>query len=219
MSGKRINFQREIPKAKFLAAFSLTAFIFLLIIFTNNYLNQIRMNNLNSMYDEIRLDTLNAETQYQIISENPCKSLNFNPLSDELFDLGQRLTEMETDLGKKNQQVLDLKKYYSIIEIRQYLFVKKLSTECAKNATPIIYFYSNEQDCGNCESQGFVLNYVRNSVPGTYIYSFDVNLDSSAVKALKASYNVTSVPSLVIKDETYTGFKNSDEVIKIIKEE
>ncbi len=209
--------KREIPRAKFAAAFFMTAFIFLLIIITNNYFNEAKLNQLNSLYNNIRIDALNAEVQYEIISENPCLALNFDPISNELFSLGEKLTKMEEDLGKTNIQVLDLKKYYSILEIRQYLFVKKSSMQCNKQATPILFFYSNENDCADCESQGFVLNYIRNAVNNTYVYSFDVNLDSSATKALKLSYNVTSVPTLVIKDKAYPGFKNSEEILKIIK--
>lgn len=208
---------RQISKPRFLAAFFLTAFIFLLVIVTNNYFNEARMNKLNSIYNDIRIDALNAEVQYEIISENPCVALNFEPMNDELFDLGEKLTAMEESLGKNNQQVLDLKKYYSILETRQWLFVKKASKQCNKNATPIMFFYSNQEDCGDCEQQGFVLNYIRTAVPNSYIYSFDVNLDSSAVKALKVSHNITTVPALVINDKTYFGLKNSEEIIKIIR--
>ena len=209
--------RRDIPKSKFLAAFFITAFIFLLVIMANNYFNEAKLNQLNALYNNLRIDALNAEVQYEIISENPCVALNFDPISQELFKLGEKLTSMEESLGKKNAQVLDLKKYYSILEIRQYLFVKKSSKQCNKDATPILFFYSNNEDCPECESQGFVLNYIRNSVPGAYIYSFDVNLDSSPIKALKLSYNVTSVPSIVINEKAYPGFKDSDEIIKIIK--
>ena len=194
---------REIPKSRFIAAFFITAFVFLLIVVTNNYINDAKLNKLNSIYDDIRIDSLNAEVQYELISENPCIALNFDPITKELFELGQKLTTMEDNLGKNNQQVLDLKKYYSILEVRQYLFVKKASKQCGKNATPILYFYSNELDCKDCDSQGFVLNYVRNSLPNIYVYSFDLNLDTSPIKALKIGHNITSVPSIVVYDNTY----------------
>ena len=208
---------REVPKSRFIAAFFIAAFTFLLIIMATNYINDTKITKLNNIYDSIRIDAMNAEVQYEIISENPCLALNFNPISDELFELGQKLTSMENSLGKKNQQVLDLKKYYSVLEIRQYLFVKKASKQCNKSATPILYFYSNEEDCADCEQQGFILNYIRNELPDIHVFSFDSNLESSPVKALILNYNVTSVPSLVINQKTYAGLRDSDEVTKIIK--
>lgn len=174
------------------------------------------MNEVKKIYNDIRMDALNAEAQYEILSENPCLMMSFDPISSELFELGNKLTDMETTLGKTNEQVLDMKKYYSILEARHWLFVKKVSKQCGADATPILFFYSNLGDCDDCESQGFVLNYVRKTIQNTQIYSFDVNLDSSAVMALKATYNISSVPSIIIRENKYEGFKDSDFVIKIL---
>lgn len=208
---------RKFPKSKFIAAFCLTGFIFLLIITTNNYFNEAKLNQLNAIYNNIRIDSLNAEVQYEILSQNPCLALNFGPMNSELFDLGNKLTDMEERLGKTNSQVLDLKKYYSILESRQWLFVKKASKECKQNATAILFFYSNQDDCSDCDSQGFVLNYIRKTLPNVYIYSYDVNLDSTPIEALKLNYNITSVPALVVNERTYLGFKDTDELIAILK--
>jgi hypothetical protein len=209
--------QRDFHKARIIAAFSITVLIFVLIFVANNYFNEIKMNQLNSMYNNIRIDSLNAEVEYQVLSENPCAALNFEPIGNELFDLGSKLSIMENQLGKENQQVLDLKKYYSILQIRQWLFVKKASVQCSSNTTPILFFYSNAGDCDDCESQGFVLNYIRKDRPNTYVYSFDMNLDSSAIGALKISYNITSVPAILIKDKVYYGYRDADNISQLIK--
>ena len=207
---------RALPKSRFLAAFFLTALIFLLIIITNNYFNETKLNSISSAYNDARIDALDAELQYNILTENPCLALNFEPLGDELFELGGKLTSMEDSMGKENTQVIDLKKYYSILEARQWLFLKKASKECKMNTTTILFFYSNKDDCESCEKQGFVLNYVRKNMPDVYVYSFDVNLDISAIRALKLTYNVTEVPSIVVNDNVYREFKDSDEIIKMI---
>lgn len=208
---------REIPYSKFIAAFLMTVIIFMIIFMTNSYLNEAKLNQITNMYNEIRIDSLNAEVQYQILSENPCLALNFEPMTNELFDLGSKLTDMEDSLGKSNKQVLDLKKYYSILEVSQWLFVKKASMQCHKTVTPILFFYSNAGDCDDCDSQGFVLDYLRKSKQGVYVYSFDVNLDASAIQALKANYNITSVPALVIGEKPYFGYKDSDKLLELVK--
>ena len=209
--------KRNFPKQKILVALLITAFIFILVIVTNGLLNDSKINQLNSLYNDIRIDALNAEVQYEILSENPCLALNFKPLNDELFELGNKLTHMEEQLGKENDQVLDLKKYYSILESRHWLFVRKASEQCNQKTTPILFFYSNQGDCSDCEQQGFVLNYIRNTISGAYIYSFDINLESSAIEALEITYNITTVPTLVIGENTYVGFKDSDELEELIK--
>ncbi len=205
--------QRNIPKIRFLTAFFLAAFIFLLIILVNNYFSEAKLSRLNSIYNDARIDVMDADVQYSILSENPCQALNFEPMTNELFELGNKLTTMEERLGKNNKEVLDLKKYYSILEARQWLFLKKASKECKINTKPILFFYSNEEDCGDCEQQGFVLSYIRKALPDVYVYSFDTNLNISAIRALKLNYNITQVPSLVINDKTYIGYMDTDILI------
>jgi len=218
--GKRIKMDiRSIPRDRFLAAFFLTAFIFVLAILLNNYFNEIRLNRLNSIYNDARIDVMNAEVQYNILSENPCLALNFEPMTNELFELGGKLTTMEDRLGKDNEEVLNLKKYYSILEAKQWLFLKKASKECKINTKPILFFYSNEEDCKNCEQQGFVLSYIRKISKDVYVYSFDANLDTSAIRALKLTYNITDVPSLVVDDNTYMGFMDADDLFEILNME
>ncbi len=208
---------REMPKSRFLAAFFLTLFIFLLIIVTNNYFNETKLNSISSTYNDARIDTLDAEMQYNILAENPCLALNFGPLTEELFELGSRLTEMEENMGKENKQVINLKKYYSILEVRSWLFLKKAAKDCKIDATGILFFYSNKNDCDSCEKQGFVLNYIRKSSPNVYVYSFDTNLGLSAISTLKLTYNITEVPSIVINDRKYEDFKDADEIFGLLK--
>ncbi len=207
---------RELPKSKLIAAFSLTVLIFLLIIVMDNYFNEAKLNQLSDIYNNVRIDSLNQEVQYDVLSQNPCVALNFGPIDAELSDLGNKLTSMEESLGKNNDQVLNLKQYYSLVEIQQFLFVKRAVHQCDINSTPILFFYSNQNDCNTCDSQGFVLNYVKKMLPNAYVYSFDVNLNSSAVSALKATYNITKAPSLVINGTTYAGFMDSDVVLSIL---
>lgn len=210
--------RRYIRKSKYIAALAVTAFIFLLIITANNYFDQIRMNRINSIYQEVRLDTLGAELQYELISENPCVALDYAPFTNELYELGEKLTFMEEQLGKNNQQVLELKEYYSLLEIRHWLFIKKSMQECNDHGNLILYFYSNKGDCNKCEDQGYVLNYIHEKYPNTHIYSFDSNLDNSALQTLKKTYEINeTLPSMIINDKVYTGFKDREEIEAIIK--
>ncbi|MFC1728404.1 hypothetical protein ACFLZ7_03000 [Nanoarchaeota archaeon] len=208
--------RRYVRKSKYVAAFAATAFIFLLIITANNYFDQLRLNRLNNIYQEVRLDTLGAELQYQLFSENPCGALDYVPFTEELYDMGEKLTFMEDRLGKNNQQVLDLKEYYSLLELRHWLFLKKALNDCNIGGNLILYFYSNKGDCSSCEDQGYVLSYIHNKYPETYIYSFDFNLDSSALKTLKATHNITTTPALVINEETYSGFMDRGDIEEYI---
>lgn len=209
--------RREIVKSKYIAAFAITALVFLLVIVFDNYFNQMKMDRLNNLYQEVRLDTLGAELQYQLISENPCTSLNYAPFTEELYKIGQKLDFMEEQFGKNNQEVLDLKEYYSLLEIRHWLYLKKATKQCDIDANLILYFYSNKGDCDACEDQGFVLNYIHDKYPNTYIYSFDFNLDNSALTTLKTTNLVNTTPTLIVNDKAYYGFKDRADIENMIK--
>lgn len=209
--------RRYIRKSKYIAALAVTAFIFLLIINVNSYFDELRLNKLNNIYNEVRMDTMGAELQYQLISENPCVALDYAPFTEELYDLGEKLTFMENSLGKNNQQVLDLKEYYSLLEIRHWLFLKNAIQECNINTNIILYFYSNKGNCDKCENQGYVLSYIHEKYNNTKIYSFDYNIDNSAITTLKKTYNLTAeLPVMIINEETYYGFKDRTDIENII---
>ena len=77
----------------------------------------------------------------------------------------------------------------------------------------IIYFYSNTGACPDCQKEGYVLTRMKEKYPELRVYSFDYNLQLSAVDSLKAIYRVKSaLPALVIEDNTYTGYKSIEDL-------
>ncbi len=66
-----------------------------------------------------------------------------------------------------------LKKYYSILEIKHWLLVKKTAKECKVNIGSIVYLYGDKKNCPNCENQGYVLTTLREKYPFLRVYSFD----------------------------------------------
>jgi hypothetical protein len=111
------------------------------------------------------------------------------------------------------------KKYYSLLEIKDYLLSKKLVEKCGKAKKPvfIIYFYSNQGDCPDCGREGYVLTRLKEIYPDLRVYSFDYHLDLSVIDSMKKIYKVDNVlPALVIEDKTYTGFKSIEELTDLL---
>ncbi|MFZ2523265.1 MAG: hypothetical protein WAW92_02650, partial [Minisyncoccia bacterium] len=109
--------------------------------------------------------------------------------------------------------------YYSLLEIKDYLLMIKISEKCKKTPISIIYFYSTDDKCPDCEKEGYVLTHLRETYPDLRVYSFDYNIDVSAVKTLIAVNKIKNeLPALIIKDKVYYGFKNVEELEKAIPE-
>ncbi len=200
-------------------AFSITAVIFGFGMFINAKLDQQRYGDIQNIQDRIALDLLSSETQFDLLQESSCKNVGDSVLSDELNSLAEKLSYMEAN-NQKDSELDYLKRYYSLLEIKDYLLMKRLSEKCKSKPISVLYFYGNKDDCPECEKMGFVLTYLREQYPDLRIYSFDSNLSLSAIDTLKSVYAVNShnLPALIISENTYTGFRDIDAIKILIPE-
>ncbi|MBR9676823.1 hypothetical protein GOV04_01665 [Candidatus Woesearchaeota archaeon] len=198
--------RREVNKTKYLAVFALTTLIFLSGLIVGNYISEKKLSKLDQMQQDIRTQTTALEVEYALLSENPCSSTNHTALNQELYTLSTRLNYMENSLGPNNEDVLQLKEYYSLLELRHWLLFKKVNAECKQNKKLILYFYSNAGDCERCEEQGYLLSYFHKKYPELLIYSFDINLNNIALRTLKSQLEVTSAPTVIVNENKIEGF-------------
>jgi len=206
----------SISKTKYLAVFATTTLIFLIGLFVGSQVTNIKLSKVEDLEQDMKVDTMAVELQYLLLAEDPCSYINSTPLTEELYEIGAKLDYMENQLGNKNQNVLRIKEYYSMLELRHWLYMKKVNRECGHNNTLILYFYSNLGDCPSCKEQGYVLNYLHKKYPLVNIYSFDINIENTALDTIKKIYNIKTTPALIINDEVYLGFRDNKEIEKLI---
>lgn len=209
--------KREI-KGRYLTAFLLTASVFALGIFLGIIMSDYKVSKIYNYERDLMTNFLVQDIQSELMEEDPCKFVSTELASQELFKVGDRLDALEKDLGKDDEQVVSLKKYYNLLAVRDYLFYKKVNEECDKDFILNLFFYSNDpKKCEKCEDQGFVLSYVRAKNDKIRTYSFDVDLGLPAVDYLVKFYNVNEVPSVVFNEDVYYGFLDTEKVEEIIE--
>lgn len=208
----------KIDTKKYMLAFVITALVFFGALLISNRFSQKRIEEIKSIENNIALDILASETQFALLKESSCKAVDHRTaFSEELNNLAQKLSYMEENLGEGSKEVLDLKKYYSLLQVKDYLLVGKINEKCGIKPITIIYFYSNTGDCDDCKREGYVLTKLREEFPELRIYAFDYNLDLSVVKTMKSLYGIkNTLPAVVIWDEAYYGFKSPEDIEKII---
>ncbi len=210
--------EKQFEWKRYVIVFFITLGLFLTAIYISNYFGNRKLNQLKTIQDNISIDILSSETQFSLLSELSCKNVSDSVLSGELSDLGKKLEWGQDNLGSSNE-VSYLKKYYSLLEIKDYLLMKKISARCGTKAAFILYFYTKADNCTLCTKEGLVLSTLREKYPDLRVYSFDYSIDLSAVKAMLSIYKIkdTALPALVIDDEVLTGFnpiENLDSRIK-----
>lgn len=205
---------------RYLIAFLLTSFLFGTALYVSNYFNDRRVENVRAIQENMAIDILSLETQFQLLQELSCKDIKENSvLSREVANLSSRLSYTEAQLGADNEEVKRLKRQYSLLQIKDMLLMKRVAQKCKLEPVFILYFYSNKQDCPECTKQGLVLTALSEKYPRLRIYSFDYNLDVPALNTLIKISDVEGVlPILVINEKVVNGFQSVDEIEKMIPE-
>ena len=204
---------------KYLIVFLITISLFLTASYVSNYFGNRKIDQLKSIQDKISIDILSSETQFSLLSELSCKNISDSALSGELGELGSKLEWGQENLGA-TEEVSYLRKYYSLLQIKDYLLMKKISDRCKEKSAFILYFYTTAENCSECEREELVLTALREKYPELRVYSFDYSTDLSAVKAMLQIYKIkdTLLPALVVADDVLTGFHSLEELEERIKE-
>lgn len=200
--------------SKIILVFFITITLFALAFGSSSYFNTKKIDQLRAIEDKISLDLMSSETQFSLLQELSCKDVSTTVLSSELNSLADKITYSENNIGIANENVINLRKSYSLLQIKDYLLMKKITERCGEKSIFILYFYNND-NCDDCTKQGYVLTSLREKYPNLRVYSFDYNLDLSAIKAMISIYKVPNeVPALVINGKAYSGFQSVEDIEK-----
>lgn len=198
---------------KYILSFIITASIFGGGFLASEYIGAKKLENIKSIEQKISLDILSSETQFDLLREVSCNNVDNSILSSEIGTLGDKLTRLENERGLIDSETIYLKKYYSLLQIKDYLLSKRLSETCRERTVFLINLYASKDSCATCEKQGYVITEVRKKYPDLRVYSFDTSLELSAIKTLLAVYKVKNdLPALVIQGIPYYGFKTISEL-------
>ncbi len=209
---------RVINWNKYIFTFIITATIFATALFASSYFNDKRVKEVRGIAEKISIDILSLETQFALLEDLSCGDIEENSvLSKELNSLQRRLTFTEGQLGTDNKEVGLLKQSYSLLQIKDYLLMKRISEKCSLAPVFVFYFYSNAGDCPDCTKEGHVLTYLREQYPKLRVYSFDYNLDLSAIQTLISINDVKySLPAIVIGNDVRYGFQSIEDLESLL---
>lgn len=208
----------KIDWKKYVIVLLITAGLFLTASYLSNYFGNKKIEQVKSIQDKIAINILSSETQFSLLQELSCKNVSGSLLSGELDDLGRKLSWSQENLGNKDE-ISALKKYYALLQIKDYLLMKKISASCKIKSAFILYFYTTAENCSECQRESLVLSSLRDKYPELRVYSFDYSTDLSAVNSLLNIYKIkdTELPALVLGEELLTGFHGMEELDSLVQ--
>jgi hypothetical protein len=203
----------------YIFTFFATIAIFGTALWVSTFITRQKTEQVKADEDRIAINILSLETEFQLLNASSCKTFNRGALRDELDTLSGRLLFLEGQVGYDNPEVFQLKRYYSLLQIKDYLLTKKMADECHLNTVFILYFYANK-DCPDCQTQEYLLRAARYLYPQVEVYNFDYYLDLSAVKTLISLNNIPAKPPVMnINGKPYGTFPDLISLQKIIDKE
>lgn len=205
--------------SKYVWTLAITLIIFFCILSVSNYFDSKRIDEIRSVENGISLNILASETQFALLGVTPCENLGNSSLTEELDSIGSRLAYLENTHGVDDTEVVQLKKEYSLLEIKDYILMNTMAEKCHTKPLYILYFYSNTDTCTNCKDTGTILTELRAQYPMVRVYSFDYHLPVPTVKTLTDIFKVKEqFPALVIHEKPVYGFKTLSEIEALMPE-
>ena len=200
-----------ISKKRYIIAFILATGIFTIGLLLGITLTSAKLSEVEKLQIEFRNRLTNLEMEDLLTEGKICQFSDVDNLVDELEKIGDKITSIEDDPNTSHEDLIALKEYYSLLEIRHMIYMQKFNEQCGKKLNIILYFYSNDDKvCADCSSQGYILSYIRNKYNNVRVYSYDIDIDNPALKTVMKINNVTLAPSLVINNKFYQGYKDKD---------
>jgi hypothetical protein len=212
----------KIDAKRYIIVFFITVMIFTFTFWLSSLFGNKKIQQLRDIQERIALDILSTETRYNLLGQTACEHIRTSNeiefgLSAELNNLARRLKFMESQLGDKNENVIFIKKYYTLLQIKDYMLVEELNARCGQEIFTILYFHGGE--CSDCRRQSLVLDQLVIDYPGTRVYWLDRDVDTPAMKTLVSLYNIKSAPTMVVGGKTYNGFLGLSEMAELLPDE
>lgn len=207
---------RLISWKTYAAAFVISAFLFAVGILTGAFIAQDASNQLASELGLLEKKTGELEVLLLFNPNNSTATLcpfyqsTLSEFDKETTAFGVKIDALEHSQGPKDENVLKLKREYTLKQVRDYLLSQKINAECGAKTRTLLYFYT--QDCPECIRQGLEGPPLKRDHPELFIYALDASLDMPAVNALQQIHGVTRHPTLILDGKKLEGFHSKIQI-------
>ena len=189
-------------KWRYFYALLIAIFLFIFGFLISYSMNIFEFQRVSALQDDIFYDFYETQLSTAFFDSNVCnKTEIIDNLGESLDFQGVMLENIEQKVGKNDPRIIERKKYYTLIQLSHFEFMKKMNENCDKNKTFILFFYSNDEKyIDKSERIGKVLGHFKSNNPSVFVYSFSSDSTEPLMLNLKEKYQIED-PVFVIIDE------------------
>ncbi|MCX6775053.1 MAG: thioredoxin family protein [DPANN group archaeon] len=204
----------------------ITSFIIAIVLFFAGLglglaFDKMRTSEIDTLMTKNQIDMESFLLQQQLLSNNldaaTCNlaKTKFIELQAKRAEIGQKLDTYSTKVISQTE-LDNLKRKHIILSVNSMIMLDSLKTDCGfANLDAILFFYASQDS--ESTRQGLVLDEVYNRFPdAVVIFAFDANFEQEPlIDFLKAKYNITTTPTVIINDKPkHEGLTSVDEIVK-----
>ena len=178
------------------------------------------VNTLNSFEDDIS----DLETSLLLLNSFENKSLVCGFLESKVQDIKTKSEDLRNEVVQYEKEARIytseyriLKRKYMYMRIKHWLLLRQLEKECNVNYMDVLFFYSTERPCQECDDEGLILSYISEHVENFVSFPLDYDENIPSIQTLARLYNITETPSIVIEGQyVYNGLITRDNLYSIL---
>lgn len=220
-----MKIKRKVSTGRIFVAFVIAVLTFCLGVTLGFLIDSERIQWVQYQSQQQKADYESLQWQYLFLTsttdkEETCIALHV-ALEKSVKDLGKSLDTIqsykkESQINKKDYEIIE--RTYLIDNLKYWLLATKTKKECNEDYILVLYFFS-EKSCPNCPDQGVLLTYYKQLYEDKLLV-FPINLDLEEQEAslgiLREVYNITSLPTIIVGNEKYSGVVPKNELGKIV---
>ncbi|MEM4348027.1 MAG: thioredoxin family protein [Candidatus Anstonellaceae archaeon] len=132
--------------------------------------------------------------------------------AERAYLLAEKIRQYEQS-NVVNSEYERIRNQYYLSNAALYINLKLAEKYCKQTSYPtILFFYKIYENCPDCIAQGRILDSLRQKYPELRVFAFPYDTELPFLEMLVRQYNITSVPSLVIKDRVLVGLQHAKQI-------
>ncbi|MBD3319299.1 hypothetical protein GF342_05315 [Candidatus Woesearchaeota archaeon] len=213
-------------RERYVMAGIITVIIFLLGFSIGLVVESKRIDFVQDELREQKIEYSSSQLQYNFLNtletKDTCPAL-FESYYNSLLQLDKTRERLEMYI--QDNTISDgsfslLKREYTLEQIRYWMLSRQAKEVCDEHFVTLLYFYSDEDSCPQCNDQQTVLLYYKKLLGDKLlIFSFDSQFkEEPMIDVLRSRYSVSTYPTIVIEDETISNYSDMEQLKTLLCE-